>query len=433
MSEIIPYLTKYKKFKLLSTGYSMLPLLYPQDILYFRKISFTKFRVNDLAFINKRKKIFTHRVVYKTKKYLVSKGDNNPFSDGRIHPEQVLGKVSQVKRNGQTFNPEDIYLLQSTQYFQEIIKIKKAFEKEKINVVFLKGLPLHLYFEKTYPRRIYADCDVLIDKKDQEKADLILRLFDYRKADTSYSKIHRILKDKPTEFVYSKMINKFPVIFDVHLEVSFLMNQLGKMDTLYPQKLIDRLTQDFLETKKTVTVQNEKFLILNSEFLFLYLSLHIFHHNFRGIFRLEFLDKVIRKAIQIPSPLGNPCMPATPGVVLTLTEKILKYRLQNFVYPVFLLLKKYYQTPLPQYFLNSIKPDERKLNNIKRNIVKVNIFDNESKIQAGIMRFKNLFFLSPNPLWKRLLIVFNIQVIYSVFWVMIFLVKRSLVRSSKSS
>jgi len=65
-------------------------------------------------------------------------------SDGKIHPQQIIRKVYQVKRDGRIFDPESLYLLQSTLYFQEIVKIKKAFEREGIGFVFLKGLPLHI-------------------------------------------------------------------------------------------------------------------------------------------------------------------------------------------------------------------------------------------------------------------------------------------------
>jgi hypothetical protein len=64
---------------------------------------------------------------------------------------------------------------------QEIIKIKRAFEEENIDFVFLKGLPLHLYYEKTHPKRIYADCDVLINKKDFLEAEKIIIKFGYKK------------------------------------------------------------------------------------------------------------------------------------------------------------------------------------------------------------------------------------------------------------
>ena len=196
MNKILNKLLKLKTLPLKSTGESMLPILYENDVVYFKKITFSEIKVNDLIVFKKKNQLITHRVIYKTKNYLITKGDNNLNSDGKIYPKQILGKVYQIKRNGQIFKPETIYLIQSTHYFSEIVKIKNQFDKEKINYVFLKGLPLHLYFEGTHPKRLYADCDVLVDKRDFDKAEKILFSFGYQKADTSLSSFQKSFKIK---------------------------------------------------------------------------------------------------------------------------------------------------------------------------------------------------------------------------------------------
>ena len=401
MNQKITQLLSLGKIPLKSQGQSMLPILHPNDIVYFKRIPFSKIKVDDLIVFKKKNQLITHRVIYKTKKYLIAKGDNNPNFDGKIYPQQILGKVYQIKRDGQIFKPETLYLIRSTHYFSEIVKIKKKFDKENINYVFLKGLPLHLYFEGTHPSRLYTDCDVLVDKKDFEKAQKILFSFGYQKADTSLSSFQKTLQDKKVENAYWKMINGFTVVFDLHLEVVFMMTQLGKLEALYPQKLIDKLTEDFLKTKREIKINNEKFLILDTYYLILYLSLHLFHHNFTGAFRYQFLDKVIRKT------------KVTPALTNQLIEAIKKYHLQNFVYPVFSLLKKHYQTPFPPFFLKTIKPTSFNFINFKN----LNIFNDESRLRAGIKRFLNLFLFSPSPFWKKLLIFFNPQVIFAVLWV----------------
>jgi len=407
MNKILQKLLQLKTIPLKSTGYSMLPILQPNDIVYFKKISLLKIKINDLIVFKKKNQLITHRVIYKTKKYLITKGDNNPNYDGKIYPKQILGKVYQIKRNDQIFKPETLYLIQSTHYFSEIVKIKNEFDKEKINYVFLKGLHLHLYFEGSHPKRLYADCDVLVDKKDFEKAEKILFSFGYQKADTSLSSFQKKLQDKKVENAYWKTINNFTVVFDLHLEVVFMMTQLGKLEALYPQKLIDDLTNEFLKTKKEIKINNEKFLILNTYYLILYLSLHLFHHNFTGAFRYDLLDKVIRKT-KITAVLIN-----------QLINIIKKYKLQNFVYPVFFLIKKYYQTPLPKNFLNQIKPNFYTTFTLifTQRLHKINIFNDEPRLKAGTKRFLYLFLLSPSPFWKKILVFFNPQVVFAVLWV----------------
>jgi signal peptidase I len=405
MNKIFKKLLHLKTLPLKSTGQSMLPILRPNDVVYFKKTPFLKIKVNDLIIFKKKNQLITHRVIYKTKKYLITKGDSNLNSDGKIYPKQILGKVYQIKRNGKIFKPETLYLIQSTYYFSEIIKIKKEFDKENINYVFLKGLPLHLYFEGTNPQRLYADCDVLIDKKDFQKAEKILFSFGYQKADTSLSSFQKKLQDKKVENAYFKTINGFVVVFDLHLEVVFMMTQLGKLEVLYPQKLIDNLTEEFLKTKRKIKINNEKFLILNTYYLILYLSLHLFHHNFSGAFRYDFLDKVIKKSkISIKS---------WQEVALI----IKKYQLNNFVFPVFFLLKKYYKTSVPLLFIRSIQPVNPLTRKLINKLTKINIFNDEPRIRAGIKRFLYLFIFSPSPFWKKILIIFNPQVIFAVLWV----------------
>ena len=122
---------------------------------------------------------------------------------------------------------------------------------------------------------------------------------------------------------------------------------------------------------------------------------------------MEFLDKVIRK-----TGLGSDLKDAQG-----LTLLIRHYRVENFVYPVFLMLIKYFDTPLPRGFLSSIKPKGDKLKYTKKNIMKINVFDDETRIQAGINRFKNIFFLSPEPIYNKVFVFINPAVTYSIFWV----------------
>jgi len=132
---------------------------------------------------------------------------------------------------------------------------------------------------------------------------------------------------------------------------------------------------------------------------------HLFHHNFTGAFRYDFLDKVIKKSrISIKKWQD-------------IAVIIKKYQLNNFIFPVFFLLKKYYQTPFFINFLKEIQPVNPLTRKLINKLTKINIFNDEPRLHAGINRFKNLFFLSPSPFWKKILIFFNPQVIFAVFWV----------------
>jgi len=394
MNQLIKQLIENRLF-ISTKGTSMLPLLYDNDYIFLKKISFYNINTDDIISFTNGKRTITHRVIYKTKKYFITKGNNNPESDGKIYPRQIIGKVIKVKRDGKEFDPNQIYLFQSSLYFQEIVKIKNTFEKEKIDYVILKGLPLHLYYEKLHPKRIYADCDVLIKKEHFFKAERMIKKFGYRKTDE---------KNKQVENNYYKTISGFPVIFDIHLEPAFLMSQFSGLEALYPQKLINKLTEELLNNKQQIKINDELFFILNTKYLILYLALHLFHHNFRGAFRYQFLDTVIRKNRLSTNDWQK--------IALIINN----YQLGNFVYPVFVLLKKYYQTPIPKEFFKTIKPSDfiNFMNFI--NFKNLNIFDDESRLHAGINRFKNIFFLSPYPLWRKIFVFTNPSVIYFIFW-----------------
>lgn len=404
--KLVMRLLKKRNFSLKSYGYSMNPIIHDGDIVSYRRTSFLRTKLCDLIMIKKFGKLLTHRVIFKQHNYLITKGDNNINADGKIYPKKIIARLYQVKRSGQTFNPEDIYLIQSTLYFQEIIRIKQEFEKEKIDFVLLKGLPIHLYYEKTHPRRIYLDCDILIHNQAAGKADRILLSFGYKKADSSLFKIPKGIKDKKVESAYYKNINGFNVVFDLHYKAVFMMTQLGKLEALYPQNLIDQLTIELLQNTKIVNIQGEKFPILSPNDQIIYLVLHFFHHNFRGAFRLELLHRIILKY----SRSVNWALIST---------KIKTYRVQNFVYPVFILLKKLYKTSIPPLFLKSIQPSSLPLQYLSSVINHpLLVFDDELRIRAGINRFKNLFFLSPNAIFTKILVFINIQVLFLIFWLM---------------
>lgn len=412
-SSLIKKIKGKSEIRLASEGISMIPFLQPGDVLYFKKTPFRKISVNDFIGVIKSGKIFTHRVIYKRDNFVISKGDNNQFSDGKISPRQIFGKVYKIHRNKKKISPDDIYFFQSTLYFQEIITLKKIFETEKVDYVFLKGLPIHLYYEKIYPRRMYADCDVLIKSKDSQRVEKMLEQRGYKKADTSYSKIHTFLKDKKTESTYSKIIHSMPVVFDIHYEIVFLLNQVGKLDALYPQSCVMEMTNEFLREKRWVKIQGTYFPILSSVNLIIYLSLHFFHHNYRGIYMLHILHKIAKKTFcKKGKKLEN-----------ELIDKINKYKVQNFIYFSFVLLNKYYAHSIPKSVIESIKPVDSIRRYMSNNIMNHGMFDEESKVKAGINRFKNIFYLSPYSFKRKFFIIFNPQVVYSVLWVIYFFLR----------
>ena len=380
----------------------MIPVIYPNDGVYIRPVKTSELKVNDIVTFQRQRKLITHRIIYKTSRYYVTKGDNNFESDGKVYPNSIIGKVYKIKRGGQVFSPESLYLIQSSRYFQEIVKVKRAFEKAKIDFLFLKGFPLHLYFEKSHPRRIYADCDILIHPKYMKTVKTILESKKYLILKNYLTKTHEAMKKNTADVYYYKKIKNYNILLDLHYEVDLLTPHISNATVLYPQKYINELTEECLKNRRPIKIDGIPFWILDTDYLIVYLALHIFRHNYQGAFRFQFLDTVIRKE------------GLNPIFVKHLASIIRKYRLQNFLYPVFVLLKKYYVTSIPRSLSDNIRPTNLYLLPF---ILRTDIFGEDSRLRGGINRFRNLLFLSPEPWQKKIWVFFNPQVAYSFFWV----------------
>ncbi|MDO8269572.1 MAG: signal peptidase I [Candidatus Levybacteria bacterium] len=383
-------------------GDSMFPLLRDGDVVSIKKTIYSQIKVNDIVCFRQKNNLVTHRVVYKTATYIIAKGDNNPFSDGKVRPDKILGRVNAIKRDGQSLNIDDFYLFQSSIYFGEIKRIVGILSKEKNDIVLLKGLPLHLYLEKKHPRRIYADCDILVAKKDASRAKKVLVNEGYKLLDFSLSKEHRKLKEKIVEESYGKEVDGLPVIFDIHYEAAFMMTQLGSLNFLYPQKLLDSFTSHLLDDKRMVTIEKEEFPLLSLEDQIVYLFLHLFHHNFRGGYRYDILVRILDLKYEKNK----------------LIKLIREYQLTNFVYAGLILLQEYYPSKKYKEILDRLSVSQTVKQYVEKKVLPIKIFDDEERVGGGVNRFLLLFYLSPEPFIFRFMTFFNSQVIYSIWWVL---------------
>ncbi len=333
MHKLIEELINLHSIPLKSTGTSMLPILKENDIVYYKKITFQKIKVNDILTFRHDGQIISHRVIYKTNNYLIAKGDTNTTSDGRIYPKHIIGKVYQIKRDNQIISPESAYLLQSTIYFKEIIKIKTALERAKINFVILKGLPLHLYFEKTHPQRLYADCDILVEKTKQKILEKILAGLGFKPENqVNLSTYKKFLKVDLKEKSYYKIINNFFVSFDIHNEISFTHSVQTPILSLENQSV--RMTQSFLSDKRFVNLTGNSIPILSYNHLVLYLLHHLYNHLWTSIRQLDFIALAIKKS---ENKINWP----------EIIEIAHNHKVLNFIIPGIFLLKKYFKVREP--------------------------------------------------------------------------------------
>lgn len=367
-------------------GNSMYPLLRDGDIVFYKKVSYQDILVNDLIVVQSEKSAYTHRVVYKTDTCIITKGDNNVYVDASIGQSQVIGRVTHVKRKGKMFDPELFYQMQSGFYFQEICRINRLFQKAAIRYLFLKGLPLHLYYEGTYPRRIYADCDILIDKRDLEKIYEIFHKAGYitqKKYEEVITEVSFFIKTKGSY-----------VVFDIHISPVFMMTQIDVSDIFYPRNLLNALTRECLDTKEHIVIDREKFPILNAHMLIVYLALHFFHHNYHGLFRLGLIPAIEKKRHMDRSDW------------IKIEDLIKRYQLEFFVRISFHVIKTYMKCGVPHEFLLAFPSKSWKIAPLQRRYSIPHILEDQRRIRGGIERFCLLFILSSTPIRVKMTNIF---------------------------
>ncbi len=384
--------------KIKTFGNSMFPLLINGDVVYFQKTHFKDINVNDIIIFKQRSRYITHRVIYKTDTYLIPKGDNNLKADGKVYKKDIIGTLEKVKRGKIEFHPELFYHLQSSFYLKEIKHIVTLFKKYKIEYLFLKGLPVHLKYEKKIPRRLYADSDILIHIKDLYKVKKLLLTLGYKPGEGNLN------KNKQADFGelnFYKKIKNVVVVFDVHVEPVFMMTQINLTKELYSQSLMQALTVNFLQQKNDILLDKATYHILKPAHLVLYLCLHFFHHNFKGAFRLSFIHTIISK--ENNTEMWKEFVGFSK-----------RYRLENFIYPVLLLLKNYYKTRIPNEVVKQLEPCNYIQVKIGEYFVSDQFFNDESRLFGGLNRLLLLLSLSSNPVYKKLLLLVNKEIWYLV-------------------
>lgn len=402
------------RFSAKAIGNSMYPLLQNEDIVEYVQTPFSDIRFNDIVLTYVEDKLITHRVIYKTKKTCITRGDNNAAADPPLRGERILGKVVRFKRKGRWHSICDIYLIQSALYLHEIKKLEALLQTNKIPHVFLKGVLVSLHYEGSIPQRIYADCDILVSREHYKIIQKIfIRLGFTLQKKSPHAFNRKKLEDQP-EVSYAKTVNGIPVVFDVHFEPVFLMRQFEGTNSLYPERLLKQLGNEIIRTSKRRNLKGYIYPLCSFPHQILYLALHIFHHNFTDGVRYQFLDTIIRtSSLSFRSPIGGEKSRNAKrfGNWEELAAIIKEYRLEGYLYLVFVILKKYYKTPIPPSFFRAIAPSRFALYVIHHIAQRVDIFSQNNQVQERIERMIFVFFLSPEPFIKKALLFFHPETI----------------------
>jgi hypothetical protein len=95
--------------KLRATGVSMLPTLWPDDVLTVQCVRPEQVEPGEIVLYMRQDRFFIHRIVSKDlmrdKAYLVTRGDCMSEDDPPVGKSELLGKVIEVRRSGLIFTP----------------------------------------------------------------------------------------------------------------------------------------------------------------------------------------------------------------------------------------------------------------------------------------------------------------------------------------
>lgn len=392
----------------LGKGNSMVPLLKESDLVYAKPYKKNEVDINDIILYKSNNKYVTHRVVYKKRNTIITKGDNNHRADSPIQRRQIIGRVYKVRRNEKDITLSAWYFAQSGSYIQLISKLLKNFKANHIYIILLKGFPLHLKYEKRIPQRIYVDIDLLIKREDRSKTIQELLVLGFEKMNESIKDDLSHL-DYPSEESFVKKDGLFPIVIDLHYEAVFLMTQITQLDDLYPQKLLEEFTQKLFHNTTHFTYGEVRFPILKPASLLLYLLLHLFHHNYRGMYRIQLIESIcIHKDIK-----------GKDEVWRELVSYAKDFKLKGYVYGACKIVNKYAQNVcIPQWVVQELTPSLSQRRYVLNYLKTMKPYNDLTRVEAGVTLFKHIFFLSPRPFLQRVLIFVRFPVIRMIVFVL---------------
>lgn len=82
------------------TGQSMLPAIWPGDLLTIGRHSPQSLRPGQIVLFQRGEKLTVHRIVCLSGEQIVTRGDSVPSPDSPIPPSEVIGLVTAIRRNG---------------------------------------------------------------------------------------------------------------------------------------------------------------------------------------------------------------------------------------------------------------------------------------------------------------------------------------------
>jgi Peptidase S24-like len=88
-------------------GASMLPALWPGDLVTIHSASIDQIRGGEIVLFRADRQLCLHRVVRKSRGVLITRGDSVRCDDEPVHPHDILGRLVGVQRGRSRFAPRE--------------------------------------------------------------------------------------------------------------------------------------------------------------------------------------------------------------------------------------------------------------------------------------------------------------------------------------
>jgi hypothetical protein len=99
----------FGEVRLKVTGASMLPAVWPGDILVIERRNSAKLQPGQILLCLREGELTAHRMIRRTGDCLVTRGDSHLHSDPPVLGSEVVGHVTCILRNGRHISPEQSF------------------------------------------------------------------------------------------------------------------------------------------------------------------------------------------------------------------------------------------------------------------------------------------------------------------------------------
>jgi hypothetical protein len=90
-------------------GASMLPSVWPGDVVTVQRRELTELRPGQIVLIHREGELIAHRVMSSADDQLITQGDSLPHCDPPISPFEIVGQVVSILRNGRSIRIEQLF------------------------------------------------------------------------------------------------------------------------------------------------------------------------------------------------------------------------------------------------------------------------------------------------------------------------------------